>query len=73
MRRIKINFEDEFPGFKPEDEFIYRVLSKRYEIEISSDPDYLFVACFGHRHLRYNCIKIFVSGENQIPDFNLFD
>jgi hypothetical protein len=33
----------------------------------------LFYSVFGSRHLKYNCIKIFWTGENQYPDFNICD
>ena len=37
------------------------------------NPDYLIYSCFGKDFLTYNCIRIFYSGENMVPDFNLCD
>lgn len=73
MKTIKINFVDEFVGFDPKEEYIYKLLSREYKLDISDNPDYVFCACFGHNHLDYDCVKILVTGENQIPDFNLYD
>lgn len=72
-KTIKINFVDWWAEFNKTDNYIYNLLKKYYEIEISENPDYLFYSCFGVEFLRYNCIRIFVTGENVRPDFNLCD
>ena len=73
MRAIRCNFVDlwenplEIGWIKP--------LLSEYDLVIDeNNPDYLFYSCFGNKHLQYNnCIKIFFSGENILPDFNLCD
>ena len=70
---IKINFVDFWGDFNKKDNFITRALSKKYEIVISDNPDYLFFGTFGYSHLNYNCVKIMFIGENIAPDFNLCD
>lgn len=70
---IKINFVDFWGDFNKKDNFITRALSKKYEIVISDNPDYLFFGTFGYKHLGYNCVKIMFIGENIAPDFNLCD
>ena len=72
-RRLKIAFTDFWDNFDEKDNFFVRLLSERYEIEFSDRPDYLFYSVFGSRHLDYDCVKIFYTGENQAPDFNLCD
>lgn len=73
-KKIKIDFVDMWPGFKKTDNYFYNRLIQYYDVEITSEPDYLFASCFGDSHLKYtNCIKIQYLGENIIPDFNLFD
>jgi hypothetical protein len=42
-------------------------------LDINSDPDYLVYSCFGIEHLKYNCIKIFYTGENVRPNYNECD
>ncbi|MDR2651950.1 MAG: glycosyltransferase [Prevotellaceae bacterium] len=74
MKLIKIYFEDFWPGFDIEDNFITKVLQREYNIVIDINLDYLFFSVFGYNHLKYrNCIKIFYSAENLEPDFNLCD
>ena len=71
---IKVNFVDFWAGMKPENDNLYRILSTRYDLELSDKPDYLFCQRFGKRSLYYeDCIKIEKVGENLVPDFNLFD
>lgn len=73
MKTIKINFVDFEKEFKKEDNFIYNALSKYYNIEISEKPNYLFFSVFSDENLAYDCVKIFYTGENLCPDFNLCD
>ena len=42
--------------------------------EISDSPDFLVYSCFGAEFKKYhNCVKIFITGENIIPNFNECD
>lgn len=52
---------------------IYRLLRKRFDLNLSSNPDFLIYSCFGHRYLKYDCTRIFYTGENQRPDFSECD
>ena len=71
MKKIKIKIVDN-PG--PEwVNLITSILGKKYTIEFSSNPDFVFAGPFGYDFLKYDCIRIFVTGENVFPDFNLFD
>lgn len=74
MKTIRILFTDFYAGFVAEESLLYRLLKERYHIELSDTPDYLIYSAFGNEHLHYNnCVKIFWTGENQSPDFNLCD
>ena len=73
MRTIKIKFVDFFPDWNVSNNFIIRALKKHYQVEFSDQPDYLFFSCFGDNHLHYDCVKIFWTGEDLTPDFNLCD
>lgn len=72
-QKVRCCFIDFWPGF----DYKYHLafLLSEYEIIIDKEnPDYLFYSCFGRDHLNYDdCIKIFWSGENMIPDLNLCD
>ena len=75
MRRkiIKLKFVDLYPGFVPEHSALFKVISRNYDIHLCDNPDYIIAQPYGHEHLRYDCIKIFFTGENMTPDFNLCD
>ena len=54
--------------------FIYRMIEKAYDIEITTvNPDAVIYSCFGFEHLKYNCPRIYYTGENKRPNFNVCD
>ncbi len=68
---IRVKFTDMPFGFKSKDNVFFRTLCKRYEVELSDDPDYVFYGPFGTDFLRYkNAVKIFVANEPVYPNFN---
>ena len=76
MKSIKIDFVDFGADFKLKCGFLKAILDKYYLVEISSSPDYLFYSCNGYEHCKFkyrNCVKIFFTGENIVPDFNICD
>lgn len=72
-KKIRCNFIDFWQGFDFKKHLGY--LLSEYEIIIDEEhPDYLFYSSFGKRHLLYdNCIKIYWSVENVIPNLNICD
>ena len=74
MRKIKIKFLDFWSGFDYNTFIIYKLLVRSYNVIIAEDPDYIVFSMFGHEHLNYpKAIKIYYTGENVVPDFNLCD
>ena len=74
MKTIKIWFTDFYSDFDPENNYFYELLSESYHIELDKNkPEYLIHSCYGNDFLNYNCIKIYYTGENLVPDFNLCD
>ncbi len=75
MKTVKIKYVDFWPDFKPEEDMIYEILaeSQDYDVKLSDEPDYLIYSCFGYEHLNYECIRIFFTGEEVCPDFNVCD
>lgn len=74
MKKIKI----QILRYDPKDTcsygfYILSILKKHYEVELSDTPDYLFYNESQLEHINYSCIKIFYTGENMYPDFNLCD
>lgn len=76
MDTIKINFGYFWPSFKKEDNFISRILSEHYTVEISEDPAFYF---FTHPYngkrdyLKYKCHRVFIGWENQRADWRVCD
>jgi hypothetical protein len=70
---VKINFADFWLGFNVTDNWFYNLLSGYYTLEISEEPDILIYSVHGIDHLKYNCIRIFYTGENIAPDYDECD
>ena len=70
-KSIKINFVDTEKGyFNNDDNLFLDILKEHYNVEISDKPDFLFYSCFGDNYKNFsNCVKIFFTNENIIPDF----
>lgn len=76
INTVKINFTNFWDNFNKEDNFITDILKTKYQVEISENPDYVFSSIIGQNldALTYkDAIRIFYTGENIIPDFNLYD
>ena len=52
---------------------IYQLLSRFYDLEISEQPEFLIYSCFGKQFLKYDCTRIFYTGENVRPNFSQCD
>lgn len=78
LETIKCWFVDFWDGFDPNDNPFTKILRKYYYVVLDSEmPDYLFCSIFyspkGPKALQYSCVRIFYTGENFIPDFNIYD
>lgn len=75
MKTIKLYFSDFWNGFNPSDNFFIQQLQLNYNVILDSvNPDYLIYSWNGNKHYRYkNAIKIYFTGENDVPDFNECD
>ncbi len=71
--RIKLGFCDFYRGWNPQDNYFTRLLAPHYELEFSDQPDFLIYSCFGTEHRRHRCTRIFFTGENVRPDFEVAD
>lgn len=74
MKRIKIKI----CGYNPEDDFsfgkyIIKALEKNFTVELSEKPDYIFYNEASLEYLDYPAIRIFFTGENIHPNYNLCD
>lgn len=75
MKTIKVKFVGFWDGFCVEDNIIYQVLEKHYNVEVTEDADYIICSIFGnpYEYCNYPQVRIMYVGENYIPDFNLVD
>ena len=73
VKKIKIKFSGMGGRFDPNNNFIVNILKKRYFVELSDNPDYLFYSVNSKDYLKYNCVRIFFTAENLVPDFNICD
>ncbi len=63
---IKVKFTDFWKKFRYDKPYVVKNLfEKHYNICLSDDPDFLFYSVFGSEHEKYDCTKIFVTGENR--------
>lgn len=70
-KKIRVKFLDVVDD--PENNFIVDILKERYDVEISENPEYLFFESKSKGFLDYNCVRIFYTPENLVPDFNICD
>lgn len=74
MKKIKVKFLDDSEFWFHNTAF-GKIINEHYELEITDDPDYIFCNSYGkpYEYCQYPQIRIMISGENFIPDFNLVD
>lgn len=68
MTKLRVKFVDFWRGFDVEKNVFTSLLDDCTEWELSDEPDLLFCSCFGHDHRRYDCKKVFYTGENWLPN-----
>lgn len=73
MRTIKVKYVDWWQGFRPEDCIINQILKQHYNVVEVDNPDYIISSVYSKDAINYDCIRIFYTPENFVPDFNLFD
>ena len=74
MKTIRIWYDGLDGRFDAHSNFISSVLKKRYEIVLDEkNPEYVFYSFQSRNYLKYDCVRIFFTAENIVPDFNLCD
>lgn len=77
MNKIKVAFSGFWKDFCISDNIFINILKKYFEIELvygkPEETDALFYTNFSKDFYKYKCVRIFVTGENLVPDFNLCD
>lgn len=76
---ITIRFEGFWKTFDPRDNKFVRALATSFDVVVLGDdtdvrPDILIYSWYDNRHLLYDdSVKIYYTGENDVPDFNECD
>ena len=74
MDTVKIKFTDfAETSFQAERHWVWNTLKKRYRVELSDSPDFLFYSTWGLDFLNYDCVRVFCGGEPVSPNFNECD
>lgn len=79
LKTINIAFTDFYTDFNPQDNFIINTLRKKYDVQIVCDKsqhvDILFYSFQGSDHYLwpFDIIRVYFTGENDVPDFNECD
>lgn len=77
MKEIKLRIVDWWE--KDNEENFYKntfvqILSRKFKVVYSKNPDYVIFGPFGLEHIKYkNAIKIFITGEVAMSDYNVAD
>ena len=62
--KIRVKFTDQPLGFDPQDNCYIRALRRRYDVELSDEPDLVFYSVFGTDFLNYpGSVRIFLANE----------
>lgn len=80
MREISVKFVDFWPDFNADqNNFVDALRRKGRRVNVIPEespetPDILFYSrCGSLQHYKYDCLKIYYTGENDFPDFNECD
>src|SRR5580658_9247224 len=72
-RKVRIDFCDFLPNFSKTNNYFFKLLSERFDVELCDQPDFLIYACYGHEHRLHSGVRIFFSGESNMPDYRVCD
>ncbi|HTQ50668.1 MAG TPA: glycosyltransferase family 10 [Candidatus Acidoferrales bacterium] len=73
MKKIRIDFCDFHHNFSKTDNFFFKLLAERFDVELCDQPDFLIYHCYGHEHRLHSGVRIFYSGESDLPDYRECD
>ncbi len=73
MRKIRIDFCDFYFNYSKTDNYLFKLLSERFDVELCDQPDFLIYGSAGHAHRLHSCVKIFYCWESDLPDYRACD
>jgi len=68
-KKIRLDFCDFSPNFSKKDFYLFKLLEERFDVELCDQPDFLIYCCYGHEHRLHSGVRIFFSGESDMPDY----
>ncbi|HEY3762906.1 MAG TPA: glycosyltransferase family 10 [Verrucomicrobiae bacterium] len=72
-KKVRIDFCDFSPNFSKTDNFLFKLLAERFDVELCDQPDFLIYCTQGHEHRLHSGVRIFYSAESDLPDFRECD
>ena len=73
-KTFKIKYLGFYSSFDEKNNFISDSIKWFGNIELSENPDYVFYSVFSNEYLLYpNAVRVFFTGENIAPDFQMCD
>lgn len=75
-QKVKINIIDWWKSLSDAEfynNYFIKLLSQKYEVIRSHNPDFIFYSLGGKSHLSHKCVRIFFTGENIRADYNVAD
>jgi alpha(1,3/1,4) fucosyltransferase len=73
MMKVRIDFCDFSQNFSKTDNFLFKLLAERFDVELCDQPDFLIYQNYGHSHRLHSGVRIFYSGESDLPDYRECD
>jgi hypothetical protein len=71
--QIRIGFCDFWPYFTVGNNYFLQVLRTRYDVVLSTQPDFLIFSNYGHQHRLHTCPRVFFTGESELPNWRECD
>ena len=72
-QRIRINCTDFCSNELRFENYLFKLIAKHYDVEVSDDPEIVLYSCSGQEFLKYDCLRIYYTGENTRPNFKQCD
>ena len=72
-RTLLIDFADFWPNFDKTDNWIWNLLTERFDLVLSDQPQMVIYSCYGNRHVGHRGVRVFISHENRGWGFSRCD
>lgn len=70
---LRLDFCDFWSGFDKLNNFFVDLLSERYQVHLTAQPDLVIGTDKGQHHKLFSCKKVFWTAESVQPDFSRYD